>query len=78
MLTDDQIDNISGVFERHGVELPFNNNEECDRFFKIFYLKMTEIIKKEPKECSARSGSGYYDSNGSPPCGACNGTGLEE
>jgi len=25
--------------------------------------------------CTACSGSGYYDHNGSPPCGACDGTG---
>lgn len=25
--------------------------------------------------CSACSGSGYYDHNGSPPCGGCGGTG---
>ena len=28
--------------------------------------------------CSACSGSGYYDDNGSPPCGACDGTGREK
>lgn len=27
------------------------------------------------KDCSACSGSGYYDHNGSPMCGACGGTG---
>jgi DnaJ-class molecular chaperone len=25
--------------------------------------------------CGACAGSGYYDHNGSPPCGACNGGG---
>jgi hypothetical protein len=29
------------------------------------------------KECSACSGSGYYDDTGSPKCGACDGTGKE-
>lgn len=29
------------------------------------------------RRCTACSGSGYYDSNGSPPCGACDGTGKE-
>ncbi len=29
-------------------------------------------------KCTACSGSGYYDSDGSPPCGSCNGTGQEE
>ena len=32
------------------------------------------VVRKKQK-CSACSGSGYYDHNGSPPCGACNGTG---
>ena len=27
--------------------------------------------------CTACSGSGRYDAKGSPPCGACNGTGKE-
>jgi DnaJ-class molecular chaperone len=27
------------------------------------------------RTCSACSGSGYYDHDGSPPCGACAGTG---
>lgn len=25
--------------------------------------------------CTACSGSGHYDNDGSPPCGCCNGTG---
>jgi DnaJ-class molecular chaperone len=29
------------------------------------------------KDCTCCSGSGYYDSNGSPPCGWCEGTGKE-
>lgn len=32
---------------------------------------------KEPAKCSACGGSGRYDNDGSPPCGACNGTGRE-
>ena len=31
----------------------------------------------EDDYCIACSGSGYYDDNGSPPCGSCNGTGLK-
>jgi hypothetical protein len=27
--------------------------------------------------CGACNGSGYYDNNGSPPCGNCDGTGKE-
>lgn len=29
------------------------------------------------RECTACSGSGHYDHNGSPDCGACGGTGRE-
>lgn len=29
------------------------------------------------RACSACNGSGYYDDNGSPKCGACEGTGKE-
>jgi len=29
------------------------------------------------RECAACAGSGHYDHNGSPPCGACDGTGKE-
>ena len=29
------------------------------------------------KDCVACNGSGYYDHNGSPECGACDGTGKE-
>ena len=32
---------------------------------------------RETKVCTACSGSGYYDVDGSPPCGACNGTGYD-
>jgi len=29
------------------------------------------------QDCTACNGSGYYDNNGSPECGACDGTGKE-
>jgi len=29
------------------------------------------------RECGACAGSGHYDSNGSPACGSCYGTGKE-
>lgn len=29
------------------------------------------------RDCTACNGSGYYDHNGSPYCGACDGTGRE-
>ena len=30
------------------------------------------------RQCAACSGSGYYDSHGSPPCGSCDGEGYIE
>jgi len=29
------------------------------------------------EKCGACNGSGYYDNDGSPPCGCCDGTGKE-
>jgi len=29
------------------------------------------------RDCTACNGSGYYDHNGNPYCGACDGTGKE-
>lgn len=34
-----------------------------------------EDMTTEPQVCLSCNGSGYYDHNGSPPCGACNGKG---
>lgn len=35
------------------------------------------VKESEPRKCMACNGSGVYDSHGSPPCGACDGTGFE-
>jgi len=35
------------------------------------------IVGWKLRKCTACSGSGYYDSNGSPSCGSCNGSGKE-
>ena len=40
-----------------------------------YYHKHVKGWKLRP--CSACAGSGYYDSDGSPDCGACDGTGKE-
>lgn len=42
----------------------------------------TEYYRKyihgwKQRKCVACNGSGRYDNNGSPPCGACDGTGKE-
>lgn len=40
-------------------------------------LKKVLAEDKKVKKCMACNGSGYYDSHGSPPCGACDGTGVK-
>lgn len=42
---------------------------------RTHYLENVYRWKQRP--CTACNGSGYYDDNGSPKCGACNGTGKE-
>ena len=42
---------------------------------KAYYEKHT--YKKKLQKCTACNGSGYYDHNGSPKCGSCDGTGKE-
>ena len=42
---------------------------------KQYYLKYIYGWKQRP--CTACNGSGYYDNDGSPPCGGCDGTGKE-
>lgn len=39
------------------------------------YLKYE--FGRKLQACTACNGSGYYDSGGSPKCGACDGTGKE-
>lgn len=50
--------------------------------FKERKQQRTEHYEKyvkgwKTRSCSACSGSGYYDNDGSPACGGCDGTGLE-
>lgn len=40
-----------------------------------YYFQYVYMWKERP--CTACNGSGYYDSNGSPECGCCDGTGKE-
>ena len=42
---------------------------------KDYYEKYVRGWKQ--RDCSACSGSGYYDHNGSPECEACGGSGKE-
>ena len=40
-----------------------------------YYERFVKGWKQQ--KCSSCSGSGYYDSDNSPECGACDGTGKE-
>lgn len=64
----------------------FEEDEVCSSGWGITeenYLKIRKIITaiisgvEMNITCTACNGSGYYDHNGSPRCGACNGTGKE-
>lgn len=51
---------------------------KAERLGLVRYVAGTPYVRDLKKEkCSACSGSGYYDVNGSPACGICNGTGEE-
>jgi len=41
-------------------------------------MRVPKVTRPKSKSCIACNGSGRYDHNGSPPCGACGGTGIEE
>jgi DnaJ-class molecular chaperone len=43
---------------------------------KEYYEKFVKGWKL--RDCTSCSGTGIYDNTGSPPCGACEGTGKEE
>lgn len=40
--------------------------------------RLRKQLPQPKRKCVACNGSGRYDSKGSPPCGACDGTGYEE
>lgn len=44
---------------------------------RIKYFE-TNVKGWKQRPCIACNGSGYYDDNGSPKCGACKGTGKEK
>jgi len=58
----------------------YRHHEEADQIHILEELadRYGYTIRKKPtkdNKCISCSGSGHYDSNGSPPCGSCNGTG---
>ena len=58
-----------------------SNSKECYTF-RGRKAARTEYYEKFVKgwklrKCGTCNGSGYYDHNGSPDCGACDGTGKE-
>lgn len=52
-----------------------NNFQDRKQERKEHYMKY--VYGWKLRTCPACSGSGYYDTFGSPPCGACEGTGKE-
>lgn len=44
---------------------------------KAMATASSEPVANRAKQCGACSGSGIYDTGGSPKCGSCNGTGVE-
>ena len=53
--------------------MDFHERKEERRLYFEKYVKGWE-----ERLCTACNGSGYYDNNGSPKCGACDGTGKEK
>lgn len=51
------------------------NFHERKKERKEYYERYVKGWKQ--RNCTACNGSGYYDHDGSPPCGACDGTGKE-
>lgn len=49
---------------------------ERKQWRREYYSRFIEGWKLRP--CTSCAGSGYYDDNGSPKCGACDGTGKEK
>ena len=52
-------------------------NKIMKRAIKLGKQNQAPEHKSEWVKCIACNGSGHYDHNGSPPCGACDGTGKE-
>lgn len=52
-----------------------NTFKERKQYRTDYYFKYVYGWKLRP--CYACNGSGHYDHNGSPKCGACDGTGKE-
>lgn len=54
------------------MRLTFAERKEERRAYFLKYIYGWKLRK-----CSACSGSGWYDNDDNPPCGACDGTGRE-
>jgi len=50
--------------------------QERKKLRKEYFEKHIKGWKERP--CTACNGSGYYDNDGAPKCGACHGTGKEK
>lgn len=66
---------------RRSLALAKRYKENAEQFKMLIEReKVNQRLKKRRKTipCTACAGSGFYDSDDNPPCGACNGTGVEE
>lgn len=59
-----------------------NSQMMTDQFYKEKALRAEHFFRFvygwKQRNCCACNGSGYYDNNGSPCCGSCEGTGREK
>ena len=63
-------------------QLTFASEESMDWDYFVKMAKEAQEAHAElkacgPKTCVSCNGSGYYDHDGSPECGACNGAGKQ-
>lgn len=57
-------------------------DDDYERQYALDHVVYLEKILSGPtpkeEKCNSCRGTGHYDHNGSPRCGACNGTGIEQ
>ena len=69
----DSSEMVGLVSEVHGGIIGYIHQEHANDITTV--LNLYAIDRLKDKTCTACGGSGYYDSHGSPLCGACDGTG---
>lgn len=74
---DDSADNVLYIDFTDGTEIMFEADTTGMHNLAIIVPRRKAGPKKSSPVCIACNGSGYYDGDGNPKCGACGGTGLE-